>query len=251
MKKRYPIGINEWGGIKVLSIQKKMCKSDVLRYNRVFSAFTDMEFNMLQKGMHLRKYKKGQVLFDEGDRKDKFFYLVHGLVKLERYDESAIYMYTDYVKEERLFPYGEIFSDEVYRYTAYALTDIELYTIPAKLFEDTLSGNAKQLIYFYKILTDILIDHEERIQYFVGTSATSRIVKALTYLMEELGEQGGEGNVVVSYPITICEIATISGCSRETVGNKIKQLKEMKKLEHNHKILIFKDANYFRKYCED
>ena len=235
----------------MLSIQEKVHKSDALKHKTVFSAFTEAEFKTVQKGMQLRKYKKGQVLFDEGDRKDKFFYLIEGLVKLERYDESAIYMYTDYVKEDRLFPYGEIFSGEVYRYTAYALTDIQLYTIPAMLFEEVLAGNGEQLLYFYKRLTDILVDHEERIQYFVGTSAASRIVKALAYLMKELGELSGKGKVVVSYPITVCEIATISGCSRETVGNKIKQLKEMGKLEHDHKILTFKDVDYFREYSED
>ncbi|MBM6613274.1 Crp/Fnr family transcriptional regulator [Desemzia sp. RIT804] len=235
----------------MLTTQEKLYKSDALRVNKVFSTFTDEEFKKLQKMMRFRKYKKGQILFEEGDRKDKFFYLIEGLVKLERYDESAIYMYTDYVKEDRLFPYGEIFADDVYRYTAYALTDIELYSIPANIFEEVLSGNAKQLLYFYKRLTDILIDHEERIQYFVGTSASSRIVKALAYLMNELGESGSKEEVIVSYPITVCEIATISGCSRETVGNKVKQLKEMGKLEHNHKILTFKDIDYFKEYSED
>ncbi|MFL2100213.1 Crp/Fnr family transcriptional regulator [Desemzia sp. FAM 23989] len=235
----------------MLSIQEKVHKSDTLKHKTVFSAFTEAEFKTVQKGMQLRQYKKGQVLFDEGDTKDKFFYLIEGLVKLERYDESAVYMYTDYVKEDRLFPYGEIFSGKVYRYTAYALTDIQLYTIPAMLFEEVLAGNREQLIYFYKRLADILIDHEERIQYFVGTSAASRIVKALAYLMKELGELSGKGKVVISYPITVCEIATISGCSRETVGNKIKQLKEMGKLEHEHKILTFKDVDYFREYSED
>lgn len=235
----------------MLSIQETLFKSDALRCNKVFSAITDTEFQQLQKGIRLRKYKKGQILFDEGDKKDKLFYLIEGLVKLDRYDESAMYMYTDYVKEDRLFPYGEIFSGEVYRYTAHALTDIQLYTIPATLFEETLAGNAKQLLYFYKRLTDILIDHEERIQYFVGTSASSRIVKALAYLMKELGESEENREIVVSYPITVCEIATISGCSRETVGNKIKQLKEMEKLEHDHKILTLKDVKYFREYFED
>lgn len=240
----------KWG-ISVLTTQEQLYKSDALRVNKVFSTFTDEEFKKLQEVMRFRKYKKGQILFEEGDRKDKFFYLIGGLVKLERYDESAFYMYTDYVKEDRLFPYGEIFADDVYRYTAYALTEIELYSIPANILEEVLSGNAKQLLYFYKRLTDILIDHEERIQYFVGTSASSRIVKALAYLMNELGEPGSKEEVIVSYPITVCEIATISGCSRETVGNKIKQLKEMSKLEHNHKILTFKDTDYFKEYSED
>jgi len=197
-----------------------------LRNNKIFEAFTDLEFKQLQREMRLRKYKKGQVLFNEGDHRNKVFYLLKGLVKLERYDESALYMYTDYVKQEKLFPYGELFADGVYRYTAYAMTDIELFYIPAKLFEEVLAGNARQLLYFYRHLTNILIEHEERIQFLVGSTASSRIIKALAFLMEELGEEKTKIGLTVPYPITVCEIATISGCSRETVGNKIKQLKK-------------------------
>lgn len=222
-----------------------------LRTNPIFEAFTDLEFKQLQREMRFRKYKKGQVLFDEGDHRNKVFYLLKGLVKLERYDESALYMYTDYVKRERLFPYGELFSEGVYRYTAYAMTDIELYYIPAKLFEEVLAGNSQQLLYFYRRLTKILIEHEDRIQFLVGSTAGSRITKALAFLMEELGEPHSRDEVIVPYPITVCEIATISGCSRETVGNKIKQLRELGKLEHQQKILIFKDREYFIDYSED
>lgn len=222
-----------------------------LRNNQIFEAFTDLEFKQLQREIRFRKYKKGQVLFNEGDHRDKVFYLIKGLVKLERYDESALYMYTDYVKQEKLFPYGELFSNGVYHYTAYAMTDIELCYIPTKLFEEVLAGNARQLLYFYKRLTKILIEHEERIQFLVGSTASSRITKALAFLMQELGQSQSMTETVVPYPITVCEIATISGCSRETVGNKIKQLKELKKLEHNQKILIFKDKDYFLNYSED
>lgn len=88
---------------------------ECLRENNLFEAFTDLEFQRLQREMRLRKFKKRQVLFNEGDQRDKVFYLVKGLVKLERYDESALYMYTDYVKQEKLFPYDELFADGLYR----------------------------------------------------------------------------------------------------------------------------------------
>lgn len=235
----------------MIEVRKQENQFERLRYNSIFEAFTDMEFKQLQREMRLRKYKKGQVLFNEGDHRDKVFYLLKGLVKLERYDESALYMYTDYVKQEKLFPYGELFAEGVFRYTAYAMTDIELYYIPAKLFEEVLSGNRRQLLYFYKRLTNILKEHEERIQFLVGSTAGSRIIKALAFLMDELGELNTTSDIIVPYPITVCEIATISGCSRETVGNKIKQLKELGKLEHQQKILMFKDSDYFRNYSEE
>lgn len=232
------------------TIQKKMSNLYELRYKPIFSEFTDPEFNHLRKNMYLRKYKKGQVLFDEGDIREKIFYLVSGLVRLEKYDESAFYTYTDYVKKETLFPYGGMFSDETYHYSAYAVTDIELYYMPTNLFESLIAENPKQMIYFYHKLSKILESHEKRVQFMVVSHATNRIIKALNYLMKELGEYIDPTRVKISYPITINEIANMSGCSRETVGNTIKKLKEMEKLEYDHKLFLFKDLVYFSSYTE-
>lgn len=232
------------------TIQKKMTNLYELRYAPVFSEFTDPEFNHLRKNMYLRKYKKGQVLFDEGDIREKIFYLVSGLVRLEKYDESAFYTYTDYVKKETLFPYGGMFSDEAYHYSAYAVTDIELYYMPTTLFERTVAENPKQMIYFYHKLSKILESHEKRVQYIVVSNATNRIIKTLNYLMKELGEHLNPTMVKISYPITINEIANMSGCSRETVGHTIKKLKELDKLEYERKFFLFKDLLYFNSYTE-
>ncbi len=236
--------------VLMTTIQKKMTNLYELRYKPVFSEFTDPEFNHLRKNMYLRKYKKGQVLFDEGDIREKIFYLVSGLVKLEKYDESAFYTYTDYVKKETLFPYGGMFSDETYHYSAYAVTDIELYYIPKTLFEKLIADNPKQMMYFYHKLSKILESHEKRVQYMVVSNATNRIIKTLNYLMKELGDYTNPTMVKIPYPITINEVADMSGCSRETVGNTIKKLKEMDKLEYERKLFVFKDLIYFNTYTE-
>ncbi|SIO26365.1 cAMP-binding domain of CRP or a regulatory subunit of cAMP-dependent protein kinases [Carnobacterium alterfunditum] len=232
------------------TIQKKMTNLYELRYSPIFSEFTDPEFNLIRKNMCLRKYKKGQVLFDEGDVREKIFYLVNGLVRLEKYDESAFYTYTDYVKKETLFPYGGMFSDEMYHYSASAVTDIELYYIPTALFESLVAEKPKQIIYFYHKLSKILESHEKRVQYMVVSNASNRIIKTLNYLMQELGDYTNPTMVKIEYPITINEIANMSGCSRETVGNTIKKLKEMDKLAYDHKFFLFKDLIYFNSYTE-
>ncbi|MER2040100.1 Crp/Fnr family transcriptional regulator [Desemzia incerta] len=235
----------------MLSIQKVNPKNHLLRRKEVFQSFTDEEFYLLSTSMHFRTYKKGQVLFDEGDQRNKVFYLSKGLVKLERYDSCALYMYTDYIKENKLFPYGDLFSNPTYRYTAYCLTDVEMYCIPTEVFESVLAANPHQMLHFYKSLSSILKEHEERIQFLVGSNASSRIVKALSFLMNDLGISVGDNKIKVPYPITICEIATISGCSRETVGIKLKQLKQIGKIEYSHKVLTFNDVLYFKNYWEE
>ena len=106
------------------------------------------------------------------------------------------------------------------------------------------------MIYFYHKLSKILESHEKRVQYIVVSNATNRIIKTLNYLIKELGDYTNPTMVKIPYPITINEVADMSGCSRETVGNTIKKLKEMDKLEYERKLFVFKDLIYFNTYTE-
>lgn len=230
--------------------QMKLNQLYELRYKPVFSNFTDREFNCLKNEFFFRTYKKGQVLFDEGDKREKIYYLAKGLVRIESYDESDTFSYIDYTKPDTLFPYGGMFSDEEYYFSAYAVTDIEVYYIPTKIFEEQVASNAEQLLYLYKNIAMLLKQQEKRIQYLAVSSATSRIVKTLSYLMEELGIYTTPALIEIPFPITINEIADISGCSRETVGSVVKQLKEARKIEYERKHFAFKDITYFKSFSD-
>lgn len=221
-----------------------------LRFKPVFANFTESEFNCLKKHLYLRSYKKGQVLFDEGDKREKLFYLKKGLVRIERFDKSASFQYIDYNNPDTLFPYGGLFSDENYHYSAYAATDIELYYLPTDSFEQQALYNPEQLVFLYKKISVILRQQEKRIQYLAVSSATSRIINTLLFLMENLGKHITPKLIEIPYPITINEIADISGCSRETVGSIIKQLKENHHLEYEHKQFTFINPTYFKSYSE-
>lgn len=52
-----------------------------LRYQPDFEHFTDEEFEEIKEQTVLRSYKKGQVLFDEGDERQRFYVLTEGLIR--------------------------------------------------------------------------------------------------------------------------------------------------------------------------
>lgn len=75
------------------------------------------------------------------------YILTKGLVRLERYDESATYYYYDYVNTNNLFPMSGMFGEETYTYTAQAMTDIETFYLPVSYYEKLARKNPEQLIY--------------------------------------------------------------------------------------------------------
>ncbi|KAA9177625.1 Crp/Fnr family transcriptional regulator [Enterococcus durans] len=210
-----------------------------LRYQPDFENFTDDEFEQIKEHAILRSYKKGQILFDEGYERQRLYILTEGLVRLERYDESATYYYYDYVAANNLFPMSGIFEESTYTYTAQAMTDIETFSFPVSFYEKIAKKNSKYLIYMIHKLSKVVEMHELRIQIGLTSSAFDRVKQNLFVLKEELGVPTEDEHIHIPYPITLKELAVNSGTTRETAGQVIKQLKDSGLLDYEKKRFTF------------
>ncbi|EHS57223.1 Crp family transcriptional regulator [Paenibacillus sp. Aloe-11] len=170
--------------------------------------------------------------------------MLDGFVKLERVNQSGNLLYEDYVKQYSIFPYGGMFTDQRYNYSAEALTDVDVYYIPTAIFEDMLKANPKQLLSVVQQFSLILKLHEHRIQYITIPNAQDRVIQSLNYLRQDLGEQNGE-EIVISCPLTTIGISKISGTSRETVSGVLNQLKKDHIITVSGKKIIIHDPTYF------
>lgn len=212
---------------------------DKLRNANDFKNLTFDEFELLYKNSTLRSYKKGQTLFDEGDHRSKFYFVLEGLVRIERFDESATYFYYDYVTNNSIFPLGGVFKSNVYLHGAQAMTDITTFCIPTDIFENICYQNTSQLIYLFHKLDTIFQFHQQRIQVGLTPKAQDRVKQNLYILKEELGIVDGKKKVKIPYPITLKELATNSGTTRETAGLVVKNLQKNGYIEYKKKIFTF------------
>lgn len=220
-------------------------ENETLKNHPYFTYLSDSAYQEIQDNLYSRAYKKGQVLFDTGDERNRMFFLKKGLVKFEKIDSSATFFYLDFIKEETLFPLTGLFVDETYYYSALAMTDIEVYYIPTKVFEKVIQENQKQLLVYLEKMTDISKRHMTKIQSCVTSSAFSRVKNTLAILMNDLGEENHLGQTHVPYPILMNDISRSSGTTRETASFAIKKLVSEKRLRYLHKELTFYDIDYF------
>lgn len=194
---------------------------------------------------YFRTYKKNQRLYNEGDPRDKIFFLLDGYVMYERGSEEGSMLYLDIVKKNQMFPYGGIFSDSSYNNTAIAATDIMVYFTSTHIFEDMIKTNEKALLHTIKKLASILALHQERVQKILIPSAHERVLNGLQYLITDLGEKDGT-DITIPCPLTASMIAKISGTTRETVSVIINQLKKDKIISVNAKRIRIHHPEYFK-----
>lgn len=127
-----------------------------------------------------RRYHKGQILFMEGDPRDRIYFLLNGYIKLVSMNDDGSSQFFLYLKPHSMFPYVGLFRDKYYRFSGEAATDVELLYLPAAAFERQIRNDPAVLINLIRIMGDKMHEHEIRIQKLIQVHATDR-VRQLVY----------------------------------------------------------------------
>lgn len=218
---------------------------DSVENHPCFSLLDKDTCEFLDRNIYCRSYKKGQVLFDVEDQRNRIFLLKRGLIKLERVDTSGSFIYLDFVKQQEVFPIVGLFSDNQYYFSAIAMTDIEVYYFSTHIFEQAIQSSSQQLCFYLNQLSEMTKKQILRMQYSVTSSAQQRVKTTLSLMMTTLGERNDKDQLVIPYPVLINDISKYSGATRETTSQTIKELVHENKLSYLHKELIFYEEEAF------
>lgn len=212
-----------------------------LRQHPALALFSISDFEKIASEIKKRRVAKGQVLFFEGDRRDRLFISKEGYLKLEQYDPTASFSYIQYVDQEELFPLAGLFDEETYRYTATAITDLEYYVIPLDLFEPYSKGMNQQLLYLYRSISKNLEFHELRLRNTSIAGAKERVQQALSILCYQFCQE----NERLPFPISSIDLSKFAATTRESVYQTMKDLKAREYLEYQGKQLVFLRPDLF------
>lgn len=210
----------------------------LIRQQPEFKVLTDDEFDQLVATIQVKTFGKGQILFDQGDPRQRYYYVIDGVVRLERVDETGSFPFINYVSPHKSFPYRGLFVGQYYTYSAAALTSITIASFSMTTFEKILSQNRELMVLLIAKMGQIINDTEDRMQSMVTSSATHRVKQALLMFADDLGATG-EGIVSIPFPITLKEVARVSGTTRETAGQVVSKLVDDGSVKYQHKNFSF------------
>lgn len=211
-----------------------------------FRYFSDQDILKLQEIGIAHSYKKGQVLYDFGDDRLYMYFLVSGVIRFEKSDDTGTFNYVHFKKAKCLLSYLDLFLNDQYFISAIAHTDIEVISIPTKIFEEMISNNSQQLIFSLKQQSLLLRTQILKVQKGILNNTNYRVTTTLAIIYKDLGEkQYPQGHVTIPCPITVNDIARASGTTRETTSTVIKKLVAARKIEYSRKYITFLDSKFF------
>jgi len=212
--------------------------------NSIFRHLTPEQMDLLLCTSTPRKYKKGEILYQEGHRIHGVYFIESGIVKIFKTGFDGKEQIIMFGKEGDIIGYRSVLANELACTTAKVIDEGLHCFIPANLLLQLVKENPSFSYEIMKLACKELADANQYITDLAQKSVRERLADILLHLVEKF-ELDDENNLKIS--LTREELANIVGTATESVirllsdfkhsglidlqGRKIKIL-DMKGLKH-------------------
>lgn len=184
---------------------------------------------LFEKGAVSKKYKKGEIIFKEGDMPLHYFQIAEGEVKMCNYNDEGKEFVQGFFHSGQSFGEPPLFLERVYPANAIAVSDCELLLLKKVLFHELVKENTE--------VSFLIIENlSQRLHYKAVMSAEissqdpeHRLLKLMDYSITFFKiEKEAEGYRI---DLTRQQMADMTGLRVETVIRSIKMLEGKKQIK--------------------
>ncbi|PRX34903.1 CRP/FNR family transcriptional regulator [Orenia metallireducens] len=215
-------------------------EKDILKEHPYFSELDSEKLIEISKLIITKSYKKGEIIFFEGDLGESLYLVKSGKVKLIKMVESGEEQIINIVKTGDIFAEVVLFDDGNYPATAITMEDTEVGIINGRDIEKLMYRIPEIALKILKVMSKRLRRAQQRIRNLGLKDTTSRTASALVYLAQEHGV-GDETKVEINLSLTQQELASLIGTSRETVSRTLNKFKDEGLVLVSRQKIVIKD----------
>ncbi|KOF56830.1 MULTISPECIES: Crp/Fnr family transcriptional regulator [Clostridium] len=220
----------------------KYCVSKVY----IFSTLQPEAFKKISDIIITRKYRKGQVIFFEGDVEDKLYIVNQGKIKIYKYNREGREQILYILSEGKFIGDMSLLKKGNFQFNAEALEDTLICTIAKDDFDEIITRNPEITLKILEVLHDRLMSLENLIQNLSTKDIETRIASMLLSFAGDFGVEDDNG-IVIDLPLNREEMANYIGVTRETISRKLTSLQDDGVIELiGNKRLIIKNKAYFQ-----
>lgn len=202
------------------------CNSCSSRLLGVFCQLQDESLEEFTQHKTTNHYKKGQVIFYEGNQAYGLYCVYEGRVKLYKSGIDGRQQIVRIAGPGDLLGYRSLFADEPYHATAEAIEDADICCIDKNAFFPVLTKNPALALNLIKKLARELRQAEDLATSIAQRSVRERMAELLLMLKEAYGKPTKQGGMRLDIHLSREEMAEMIGITQETA---IRLLSEFKK----------------------
>lgn len=208
-----------------------------LRNVTMFSDLDDESLKEVYSILHKRNYKRGKIIFMEGEPGEAFFFVISGMVKIYKSSSDGREHIIHIFGPGHVFAETTLFDNINYPATAEVIEDGTIGMIRSKDLEELIMNNSSLALQLIKVLSKRLVMASYEIMNMAFNDTVQRTAVALIKLSKSHGVKTEDG-IELNLDITRQELADVVGSARETVTRALTRLKNDGAIEIGSSIII-------------
>jgi CRP-like cAMP-binding protein len=228
-----------------VKLEPPSCAACQSRLTNVFCALTDDQLVDLAVEKSCNLYKKGQLVFFEGNRPTGLFCVNKGKVKIYQIGIEGKEQIIRLAKDGDILGYRSLISGELYTASASVIEDANICFIPKKTFFELIQTNSELSTRMMKLLSNDLKTAEKRITGLAQKPVRERMAETILMIKEFYGID--TDNKTITANLSREDIANIVGTATETAIRVLSEFRSEKIIELvGKKIQIINNDNLIK-----
>jgi CRP/FNR family transcriptional regulator, polysaccharide utilization system transcription regulator len=224
-----------------MKTQSTACENCLCRKFSIFNHCAVNELEHLTTVKNTNLYKKGQVIFHEGNKPYGVYCVSSGKVKISKSNSEGKEQIIRLAKTGDVLGYRALMADTTYSASAVVLEDAVVCFIPKEEFNNLIDHNAKVGHELLKLISTVLGTAEERMAKMALKPVRERLAEALLLLYRTY--QTTEDEKEFSIAISREDLASLVGTAKETAIRFLSEFKEDNIISTQGSIIKIIDLN--------
>ena len=207
-----------------------LCEKCSLETSSIFKHLTSEEVEMLNFEKDFRHYKRGDVLYREGNRISGFYCIHKGIIKVFKTGFDGKEQIIRFAKPGEIIAYRSVLSNEPACTSAKVIEDCQVCFIPTEILITLIKSNPSFSLELLRLACHELGEANSFITDIAQKTVRERLAEILLLLMNDFGID--EQNNLKIF-LTREELANIVGTATESVIRLMSEFKSDKLVELN------------------
>lgn len=220
---------------------------DALKKVPIFSQLKEDDLEKILSITNRKQYKKGSIIFMEGDKGEAFYFIESGKIKISKSSKDGKELILNIYGENHVFAEVTIFNDISYPATAEVLEDAAVGVIRNSDLEKLIQYNADMGLNLIKILSKRLFNAQMKLKQLALNDTYSRTADTLIRLSENLAKERN-GRIEFNLELSRQELANMIGTARETVSRILSRFKKEGSIDIIGKKIVIKDIEKLKSW---
>jgi CRP/FNR family cyclic AMP-dependent transcriptional regulator len=218
--------------LKKIDLLKKELSPDINGLDQLLvSCFDQDGLALLTKDRNKSTFKKRQLIYTEGNRPHRLYYVFSGKIKAFKTNDDGKELVIELYSAGDFIGYIPLLEGSVYKETAEALEDTVLAEIPKTEFEELVNKNAEVAKKFMKLLAKNVSVKEEMLLKMAYSSLRKKVAEAIMMVRNKYQVNEKEEFVI---DIGRENLATIAGTATESLIRTLSDFKAEKLIDIIH-----------------